>query len=133
MKVGSVGVIFVMMLIVFIIYTGIIALTNTEFMLGPSDAVQNINWKLELRILTLMSSNFSPLAGILGLGYFLHTCSLPIVKAAARPEKTNRDMFLGYFFVFISYIVLGILGYIGFMGTDFADYFLVFDGTSTDG
>ena len=133
MKVGSIGVIFVMMLIFFIIYTGIAALTNTEFMLGPSDAVQNINWNLDLRIVTLMSSNISPLAGILGLGYFLHTCSLPIVKAAAEPEKTNRDIFLGYFFVFISYIVLGILGYIGFMGTDFADYFLVHDGTSTDG
>ena len=59
----------------------------------------------------------------MGLGYFIHQCSLPIVRSAARPEKTDRDVFLGYFFVFISYIVIGVLGYIGFIGTDFTTYF----------
>lgn len=133
MKVGSIGVLFVLMLIVFIIYTGIVAFTNTEFMFGPADAIQNIDWKNDLRILTLMSPNFSPLAGILGLGYFIHTCSLPITRSAIRPENNDRDMFLGYFFVFISYIILGTLGYIGFIGTDFFDYFLTKEGTVHDG
>ena len=133
MKVGSIGVLFVLMLIVFIIYTGIVAFTNTEFMFGPADAIQNIDWKNDLRILTLMSPNFSPLAGILGLGYFIHTCSLPITRSAIRPQNNDRDMFLGYFFVFISYIILGTLGYIGFIGTDFFDYFLTREGTVHDG
>ena len=35
--------------------------------------------------------------------------------------------------VFVSYTVCGVLGYIGFMGTDFADYFIRVQGTSTEG
>ena len=81
----------------------------------------------------MVNSNFSPLAGILGLGYFLHTCSLPIVRSAARPEKVDRDMFLGYFFVFISYLLIGTLGYIGFIGSDFSKYFVSIEGTPTEG
>lgn len=34
MKVGSIGVIFVFMLIIFIVVTGIVAFTNTDFMVG---------------------------------------------------------------------------------------------------
>ena len=81
----------------------------------------------------MVNSNFSPLAGILGLGYFLHTCSLPIVRSAARPEKTDRDMFLGYFFVFISYLLIGTMGYIGFIGSDFSEYYTGTVGTDTAG
>ena len=39
MKVGSIGVLFVLMLIFFIVYTGIVAFTNTEFMFGLADAI----------------------------------------------------------------------------------------------
>ncbi len=133
MKVGSIGVIFVFMLIFFIVYTGISAFGNTEFMIGSADELKNTDWSDSLRTLTLTNSNFSPLAGILGLGYFLHTCSLPIVRSAARPEKTDRDMFLGYLFVFISYIVIGSLGYIGFVGVDFSNYYINTIDTETAG
>jgi hypothetical protein len=83
MKVGSIGVIFVFMLIIFIVITGVVAFTNTEFMIGSTEAAKETDWNSSLRTLTLFNSNFSPLAGILGLGYFLHTCSLPIVRSAA--------------------------------------------------
>ena len=61
--------------------------------------------------------------GVFGAGYFIHTCSLPIVRSAKSPEKVPRDVFLGYFAVFVSYAVVGCLGYIGFIGTKFAWYF----------
>ena len=57
-------------------------------------------------------------------GYFLHTCSLTIVRSAKNPEKTTRDLFLGYFLVFISYAICGALGYIGFIGPKFTNYFV---------
>ena len=88
MKVGSIGVIFVFVLIIFIVFTGVVAFTNTEFMIGSAEVAKQTDWNSSLRTLTLVNSNFSPLAGILGLGYFLHTCSLPIVRSAASPEKT---------------------------------------------
>ena len=133
LKVGSFGVIFVFMLIIFIIMTGIIAMTNTEFMVGSAEDSMDTDWSEGLRTLTLYNSNFSPLAGILGLGYFLHTICIPMSRSAANPEKNERDFFLGYLFVFISYIAMGILGYIGFMGVNFSDYFIKSIGTSFDG
>ena len=77
-----------------------------------------------MRILVLFNANFSPLAGILCAGYFLHTCSLPIIRSSKSPEKRTRDVFLGYFFVFLSYAICGSLGYIGFLGYEFKQYFI---------
>ena len=71
----------------------------------------------------LFYSNYPQLLGVLCAGYFLHTVSLSIVKNTANPEKKIRDVFIGYFMVFVSYAVCGSLGYIGFMGKNFADYF----------
>lgn len=121
------------MLIIFIVWTGGMAFTNTEFMIGTPEQVKNTDWSSSLRSLTLFNPNFSPLAGILGLGYFLHPCSIPISRSAAKPEHTKRDMFLGYFFVFISYVIIGTLGSIGFIGTDFTTYFEGNLGTATAG
>lgn len=45
MKVGSYGVIFVFMLMIFIIYTGINTLTNTEFTIGSMKDSDNSDWK----------------------------------------------------------------------------------------
>jgi len=86
-----------------------------------------------VRTLTLFNPNFSPLAGIFGLGYYLHNVSLPIVRSAEKPENTDRNIFFGYFFVYLSYLLLGVLGYIGFIGFDFADYFEKKVGTETEG
>ena len=133
MKVGSIGVIFVFMLIIFIIWTGIVAFTNTDYVVSSDDQEYTTDWTESLRTLVFVDSNFSPLAGILGLGYFIHQCSLPIVRSAANPEKVDRDVFLGYFFVFLSYITIGVLGYIGFLGTDFTEYFVGVEGTKTAG
>ena len=81
----------------------------------------------------LVSSNFAPLAGILCAGYFLHTCSLPIIRSSKNPEKNGRDIFLGYLLVFCSYAICGCLGYIGFLGFSFADYMEGVEGTDTAG
>ena len=73
--------------------------------------------------MVLFYHNYPQMLGILCSGYFLHTCSLSIVRNSKYPEKTNRDIFLGYLMVFFSYALVGALGYIGFMGTNFTDYF----------
>ena len=86
-----------------------------------------------MRNIAIIDSNFSPLAGILGLGYFIHSAILPIVRSAARPEKVDHDVFVGYLSVFVCYIVIGVLGYIGFVGIDFTDYYIAKIGTATAG
>jgi hypothetical protein len=72
----------------------------------------------------MFSANFAPLMGIFCAGYFIHTCSLPIVRSAKNPEKVKRDVFIGYFAVFVSYATVGALGYIGFEGVKFSWYFI---------
>lgn len=75
-----------------------------------------------------MNANFAPVAGLLCAGYFLHVIGVPILRNAKEPKNNDRDLFLGYFFVFLSYLVIGVLGYIGFIGFNFAAYF---EGNST--
>lgn len=133
MKIGSFGVIFVVMLMVFIIYTGIVALTNTEFSIGTMAESDATNWDENKRTLVLFYGNYPQLLGVLCAGYFLHTCSLSIVRNSKNPEKNTRDVFIGYFMVFVSYAICGSLGYIGFMGVNFASYFNNVQGTSTAG
>lgn len=53
------------------------------------------------------------------LGYYLHNCVIPILRNAKDPSNNKRDMFIGYFLVFISYVLVGIAGYIGFSGKIF--------------
>lgn len=64
------------------------------------------------------------MAGLLGIGYFLHTVSLPIIKNNAKPKNNERDIFFGYLLVGFSYIIVGMMGSIGFSGTYFTEYYL---------
>ena len=61
---------------------------------------------------------------MLGIGYFLHPISLPIVRGNRVQKNNERDLSLGYFFTFLSYVIIGIFGYIGFMGAYFTGYAL---------
>ena len=71
----------------------------------------------------LFTANFAPLSSLLNTGFYLHTCAVPIMRNAKKPEHSTRNLFIGYTFVFISYVIIGGLGYIGFIGTLFAAYF----------
>lgn len=44
MKLGSYGVIFVVMLMIFIIYTGIRSLTDTEYSIGTMEQSNETDW-----------------------------------------------------------------------------------------
>lgn len=124
MRIGSFGIVFVIFLMCFIVTMGVLALTDTEFTIGNTAQADMTDWASDSRTLVLFNVNFSPLAGILCTGYFLHTCSLPILRSAKEPQKNIRDLFWGYFFVMISYVVCGCMGYIGFTGMRFASYYL---------
>jgi hypothetical protein len=124
MRISSFGVVFVIFLMLYIITTGIISLSDTTFQFGTTAESNLTDWNESVRTLVLFNTNFSPLAGILCTGYFLHTCSLPIIRVSKNPEKKGRDLFYGYLLVFISYAIVGVLGYIGFIGYSFKGYYL---------
>ena len=49
----------------------------------------------------------------------MHNITLPIIRNSKKPENNVRDVFIGYFLVFLSYTLCGIMGYFGFSGTYF--------------
>jgi sodium-coupled neutral amino acid transporter 9 len=115
--VNSFGVIFVCITITFIFSYGFYSFTNTNFIISNDD--NDVKSDIDDRSVSLFRSQFSSLAGMMTLGYFLHNISLSIVKENRHPEHNQRDVFIGYFLVFLSYSFVGTLGYLGFSGTTF--------------
>jgi len=44
-----------------------------------------------------------------------------LLKNSKEPEKDIKNVFIGYLFVFLSFIIVGTLGYVGFTGKKFND------------
>ncbi len=57
--------------------------------------------------------------GVLGGGFYFHNIALSVCKNARNPENNVRDVFLGYFATFLTYVICGTLGTYGFTGSHF--------------
>ncbi len=55
-------------------------------------------------------------------GFYFHQISIPILRNAEDETKNARNVFIGYFLAFVSYLGCGIMGYIGFNGSYFQSY-----------
>lgn len=124
---SSYGAIAIIIIALFILSVGIYSLSNTNYQsvwLPTQDDldVQNEELMVNIRNVFLINSNFTPLAGVLGIGYFLHPVAVPIVRNNLIQKNNERDLSWGYIMVFISYIVIGVFGYYGFSGVYFTEY-----------
>ena len=81
-KLVSYGTFFIVALILFIVGYGIYGISNTDYEILTTHSKNN-NYSdpnNTTRYIYLFNNNFSTLAGMLGIGYFLHTVSIPIVR-----------------------------------------------------
>lgn len=115
-KINSFGVIFICIIVIFILSYGFYSFSNTTFVISNDDN----DYESKTRNISLFRNQFSSLAGMMTLGYFLHNISLSIVKENRNPENNLRDVFIGYLLVFLSYSLIGSLGYLGFSGAFFS-------------
>ena len=127
-KLSSFGVYFVSILILYMIYTGISSIINTEF---HFDYIKNKNGS-DVRYLSYFGEDIGLLSGALSLGYFCHTSILPTLKNNKNQNNNIRDLILGYIFSGITFALTGIIGYIGFSGKKFdvtfqKNWFLFFE------
>jgi len=77
----SYGAISIILISFFIIGVGIVSLANTPFkIMTIPDASAPEDFEKNLREIFLVNNNFTPLAGVLGIGYFLHPVSIPIAR-----------------------------------------------------
>ena len=130
--ISSYGVLSVIIISVFIIVVGIYSFSNTVFdiskvslELGEAypDPSRYINGDYAIRRdVLLFNSNFSPLAGLLCVGYFLHPVTVTIVRKNIDQRNNERDITMGYLLVCASYVMIGLFGYFGFMGIYFTEY-----------
>ena len=114
-KLNSFGVLFVCIILLFILSYGFYSFGNTNFKISN----EKNDFSSKERNISLFRSSFNSLAGMMTLGYYLHNIALSITKENANPKNNTRDVFLGYFMVFLSYSLVGTLGYLGFSGYKF--------------
>ena len=118
-KFNSYGIYFVSALLIFVIYTGIRTLATDTF---HFEYKENIEGSKD-RNLYLFGTNPGILTGTFSIGMFCHSVILPLMKNNKKPENNQRDLFLGYVCVTLTYIIIGIMGYIGFSGSDYSTDF----------
>ena len=127
-KLSSFGVYFVSILILYMIYTGIKSIFNTDF---HFDYIKNKKGSDD-RYLSYFGQDIGLLSGALSLGFFCHTSILPTLKNNKNQNNNIRDLIFGYILSGITFALTGIIGYIGFSGKDFdvdfqKNWFLFFD------
>ena len=77
----SYGAISIILIAFFIIGVGIMSLMNTPFkIMTLPDPQDPEDFEKSMRQIFLINNNFTPLAGVLGIGYFLHPVSIPIAR-----------------------------------------------------
>jgi len=124
-KISSYGVIFISIIVSAIIFMGFYSIANTSYIYTPTEMADlPTDSGCYYGYISLSSKSFPPLMGIMAGGYYFHNVSLPVLKTSLHPENNHRDVFIGYFAVFVTYTICGVLGYYGFTGSEFSSYYL---------
>lgn len=125
-RINSFGVIFIFMIIFIIAGNGVYGIIGTDFTTNIDKYNAYVDEKIidpkipYLAYIQLFGSSVAVLMGLLGGGFYFHNISLPVIRGSEKPDNNNRDVFIGYFLVYITYCLVGILGYYGFSGDTFA-------------
>jgi len=105
----------------------LIAISKTDYTTSKSVYNEYLAQKLidpdtpYMAYISLFASQYASLMGILGGGFYLHNISLPIIARNPNPKTNERDLFVGYFFVFFTYVSFGVIGALGFSGETYVD------------
>ena len=121
-RINAFGVVFVFIFLVFVISNGVASMLNTQYVYNE-EAFETAQDKGEyVAYIPLVGSQYMPLMGILGGGFYFHNMSLSMVHNAEKPEHNTRNILFGYLLVFLTYSVIGVTGVYGFTGVAFAEY-----------
>ena len=123
-RVNAFGVVFVVIFLLFVIYNGLRSVTSTDYVYSTAayEAAVSDPDAPYTAMLKLSGSDFMPLMGILGGGFYFHNMSLTMVANAKHPEHNTRNILIGFILVFITYAVIGVTGVYGFTGSTFAAF-----------
>ena len=123
-KVNAFGVIFVCIFLLFVFSNGIQSMATTDYVYSEDEynEITSDPSAPYTAYIPLFGSQYMPLAGILGGGFYFHNMSLTMVSKAKNPEHNTRNIFIGFLLVFFTYSIIGVTGVYGFLGSRFAEY-----------
>jgi len=121
-RVNAFGVVFVVIFLLFVVYNGLRSMTSTDYVYSTEayDAAVSDPDTPYTAMIKLSGSDYMPLMGILGGGFYFHNMSLSMVANARHPEHNTRNILIGFILVFITYSLIGLAGVYGFTGSTFA-------------
>ena len=121
-RVNAFGVVFVVIFLLFVVYNGLRSVTSTHYVYSTTayDAALSDPDAPYTAMIELSGSNYMPLMGILGGGFYFHNMSLSMMANSKNPEHNTRNIFIGFILVFITYSLIGLAGVYGFTGSTFA-------------
>lgn len=106
-KLAKYGISAVVTYFVFIFYIFFVNITSENF---------SKKWHDPDTGMQLFTKNFGELAGALALAFFGHNVVNAIVANNEKPQNNVRDLRIGYLFVYIIYLIVGIFGSVGIVG-----------------
>ena len=124
-RLNTIGVLGIIILMVYLLITGIVGIAQTDYTtskevyddyIAQKEAGDNPTY---LAYIQLFASQYARLMGILGGGFYLHNISLPIIARNPNPKTNERDLFIGYFMVYVTYVTFGVVGYMGFSAEEY--------------
>ena len=123
-RVNAFGVVFVVIFLLFVVYNGLKSLARTDYVYSTTayDAAVSDPDAPYTAMIKLSGSDYMPLMGILGGGFYFHNMSLSMVANAKHPEHNTRNILVGFILVFITYSLIGLAGVYGFTGSTFAAF-----------
>ena len=98
-KINSFGVVFISIIILFIFGLGFYSIFNTEYTYSESTYNDYLAKRAKdkdtpyLSYIDIASSNFAPIMGILGGGYYFDNMSLAVIRNSRNPENNIRDVY----------------------------------------
>ena len=101
LKLGQYGIISIMIFAIYVIVKGIINI--------PSDSFKAAD-------ITLLTSDFATICGVLASAFFLHNLMIPIIKKNRDEKNNSRDVVLGYVLGGSFYAIIGIFGAVSIAG-----------------
>ena len=121
-KLNTLGVLGIIILLIYVFITGMISISKTTYTTSADDYADYLAQKAidpstpYVAYIQLFASGYARLMGILGGGFYFHNISLPVIARNPNPKTNERDLFIGYFLVFVTYVTFGVVGYLGYSG-----------------
>ena len=111
-KFNSLGIFFVIFLVIFILCKGILKIVNPA--VDPPDKKYVI---VDPPLVSLYQDTWAKLCGVLALSFFIHNGVISITRNSQNPDNNKRDLAIAFVLAGLCYLLPGVISLFAFHGT----------------